>query len=82
MSETKYLDTPDKETYCATYCSSCGGDPNESKVSVVGTPMGWTHWVCECGQKNRLVYHQDDCPCTLGGPCELEYEFETPAKSL
>src|SRR5574338_1287471 len=34
------------------------------------------YWICACGEKLRVYQHHDDCPCTLGGECELEGVYD------
>ena len=75
------------DTWAGVLCKNCGQDP-----AIEGTIQRTIqmeiydefpfYWVCRCGfEKNPLIAHQDDCPCTLGSEncCEIRGWFEPPA---
>ncbi len=69
------------ETYVFTDCLSCqlsyADGMEQLGVSSTAGRLPRRSWICKCGHLNEMPYHSDDCPCTMGGPCERADVFNT-----
>lgn len=81
MPSMSYMDFKE-ETYAVTTCTACGNS-YDKRSGIIDYGMSEVTkrpvlgWICLCSMPNSMIFHNDDCPCTVGGYCEAEGFFES-----